>query len=50
MYRVMDTYSLVCLTIHMHMSHRGVFGTIKSLVHALGTGTSVTEPTINSTL
>ena len=32
------------------MSHRGVFQTIKSIVHALGTGTSMTEPTINSTL
>ena len=32
------------------MSHRGVLGTMKSLVHALGTGSSLTEPTINSTL
>ena len=32
------------------MSHRDVFGTIKSLVHALGTSSSMTEPTINSTL
>ena len=34
----------------MHMSHRGVFGTIKSLVQALGTGSSMTEATISSTL
>ena len=32
------------------LSHRGVFQAIKSLVHALGTGSSMTEPTINSTL
>ena len=32
------------------MSHRGVFRTIKSLVHALGASSSMTEPTINSTL
>ena len=32
------------------LSHRGVFGTIKSLVCTLGTGSSMTEPTINSTL
>ena len=32
------------------LSHRGVSGTIKSLVHALGAGSSMTEPTINSTL
>ena len=32
------------------MSHRGVFQTIKSLVHVLGTGSPMTEPTINSTL
>ena len=31
------------------MSHRGVLGTIKSLVHALGVSSSMTEPTINST-
>ena len=31
--------------------HMGVFsGTIKSLVHALGTSSSMTEPTTNSTL
>ena len=34
----------------MHMSHRGVLGTIKSLIHALGASSSITEPTINSTL
>ena len=32
------------------MSHRGVFWTIKSLVHSLGAGSSMTEPTISSTL
>ena len=32
------------------MSHRGVFQTIKFLVHALGTSSPMTEPTINSTL
>ena len=32
----------------LFMSHRGVFRTIKSFVHALGTGSSMTEPTINS--
>ena len=32
------------------LSHRGVFKTIKSLVHALGASSSMTEPTINSTL
>ena len=32
------------------MSHRGVSRAIKSLVHALGTGSSMTEPTLNSTL
>ena len=32
------------------MSHRGVFETIKSLVHALGASSSMIEPTINSTL
>ena len=29
---------------------RGVLGTIKSLVHALGASSSMTEPTINLTL
>ena len=32
------------------LSHRGVFRTIKSLVCALGASSSMTEPTINSTL
>ena len=32
------------------LSHRGVFGTIKSLVQALGASSSMTEATINSTL
>ena len=32
------------------MCHTGVFQTIMSLVHALGTGSPMTEPTINSTL
>ena len=31
------------------LSHRGVFWTIKSLVHALGASSPMTEPTINST-
>ena len=31
------------------MSHKGVFGTIKSIVYALGAVSSMTEPTINST-
>ena len=31
------------------LSHRGVFRTIKSLLHALGAGSSMTEPIINST-
>ena len=34
----------------IYVSHRGVFRTIKSLVHALGTTSSMTEPIINSTL
>ena len=32
------------------MLHRGVFGAIKSLVCVLGASSSMTEPTINSTL
>ena len=40
----------VCRDVYMYMSHRGVFRTIKSLVHALGANSSMTEPTINSTL
>ena len=32
------------------LPHRGVSGTIKSLVYALGASSSMTEPTINSTL
>ena len=32
------------------LSHRGVFWTIKSPVYALGTSSSMTELTINSTL
>ena len=32
------------------LSHRGVSRTIKSLVHALGASSSMTEPTLNSTL
>ena len=34
----------------MYVSHRGVFGTVKSLVPALGASSSMKEPTINSTL
>ena len=36
--------------VSLYMSHGGVFRTIKSLVHALGTSSSMPEPTINSTL
>ena len=32
------------------MSHRGVFKAVKSLIHALGASSSMTEPTINSNL
>ena len=39
-----------CVHAYMYVSHRGVFRTIKSLVQALGTGSLMTEPTINSTL
>ena len=36
---------------HKYTCHTGVFSrTIKSLVHALGADSSMTEPTINSTL
>ena len=39
-----------CITLGANC-HTGVFsGMIKSLVHALGTDSSMTEPTINSTL
>ena len=38
-------------TYNVSMCHIGVFSrTIKSLVHALGANSSMTEPTINSTL
>ena len=43
-------YAHACLYICINMSHRGVFRTIKSLVHALGSSSSMTEPIINSTL
>ena len=51
-------YVSVCIYIHithMHvyesMCHTGMFsGTMKSLVHALGTDSSMAESTINSTL
>ena len=40
----------VCMYVYICMSHRGGSGTIKSLVHALGASSAMTEPTINSTL
>ena len=40
----------ICMCVCIHVSHMGVFRTIKSLVIALGTGSSMTESTINSTL
>ena len=43
-------YKYACMHVHMYVSHRGVLRTIKSLVCALGAGSSMTEPTINSTL
>ena len=44
------TYIYMHKYILIYVSHRGVFRTTKSLVHALGNGSSMTEPTINSTL
>ena len=39
------------LYVYACIGHTGVFSrTIKSLVHALGASSSMTEPTINSTL
>ena len=35
---------------NMYVSHRGVFRTIKCLIHALGANSQMTESTINSTL
>ena len=46
----MCIYVCMYVCMYIHMSHRGVLGTIKSLVHALGTSSSMTELTINSTL
>ena len=44
-------YRLMHVCLHTYMCHTGVFsGTIKSLVHALGTDSSMPQPTINSTL
>ena len=39
-----------CVFAYMYVSHRGVFRTIKSLVHALGACSPLTVPTTNSTL
>ena len=52
MYLYVCTYlcTHVFVYIYMYVSHRGVFRTIKSLVHALGASSSMTEPTINSSL
>ena len=44
------TYIHAHTHIFIHMSQRGVLRTIKSFVHALGTSSSMTEPTINLTL
>ena len=54
-YLCMSTYMYIYMLdsympVYMHVSHRGVFRTIKSPVHALDTSSSMTEPTINSTL
>ena len=40
----------LCMYVCMYVMHRGVLGTIKSFVHALGTDSQMTEPTINSSL
>ena len=50
----MSMYLFICVGTHVYMyictymSHKGVFKTIKSFVHALGTSSSITEPTLNS--
>ena len=47
----MYSYVYVCIcAVWIYMSHKGVFRTIKSLIHALGASSSITEPTINSSL
>ena len=53
-YVYMDIHTYMHIYIHVYVciyvSHSGVLRTIKSLVHALGTSSSMTEPTINPTL
>ena len=59
LYTYLDKYTDSCIFayilymdsyLHAYVSHRGVFWTIKSLLHALGASSSMTMPTINSTL
>ena len=56
MHTYMSIQTRACLALYTYwytfidVSHRGVFRTKKSFVCALGAGSSMTEPTINSTL
>ena len=45
-------YACTYIDLHecVYVSHRGVFRTTKSLIHALGTCCPMTKPTTNSTL